>query len=153
MIVRTAFVLLFALAVASPASASERHPTLSELEHEVMCPTCKTLLALSNAPVADRMRAHIRRAIARGETKSEIERQLVNEFGEAVLAVPPRRGFGLLAWALPIVGLLGASLAVGIMAWRWRAAQMAPGEGAVPDYRVDRALERRLDDELARFDA
>lgn len=69
MSLRFATILLLALMLmlAAPALASERHPTLAELEHEVMCPTCHTLLELSQAPVAQRMRAFIRRRIAAGD--------------------------------------------------------------------------------------
>ena len=81
-----------ALILAAPASASEERPTLAELETEVICPTCHTTLDQSSAPVAQRMRAFIRSRIAAGDTKSEIKNRLVVQFGEQVLASPPRRG-------------------------------------------------------------
>src|SRR5712691_7117610 len=43
------------LAAAVPASRSERHPTLIELEGEVICPTCHTTLDQSDAPAARRI--------------------------------------------------------------------------------------------------
>jgi len=156
MSVRVAIVLLVALVFVTPAAASERRPTLPELEHEVMCPTCKTLLELSQAPVADRMRVFIRGRIAAGDSKSEIKARLVAEFGEAVLAAPRTRGFGLLAWLLPFVALFGAGTAIGLVARRWTRAGQAD---VVPAGRwrnrragLDPALERRLDEELSRFD-
>ena len=154
--VRLLTVLLLVLVVVPTALASDRHPTLPELEHEVMCPTCKTLLELSHAPVAERMRAFIRARIARGETKDEIMGQLVGVFGVGVLAAPPAHGFGLLAWLLPILGLLGAVAVVGLVARRW--ARPPPGDAAAAPaatngrFRLDAALERTLDDELARYD-
>ena len=57
--------LAVALGAAVPALASDAHPTLAELESEVYCPTCKSLLSLSNAPIAQRMRQFIRSEIAR----------------------------------------------------------------------------------------
>jgi cytochrome c-type biogenesis protein CcmH/NrfF len=156
MSVRVAIVLLVALVLVAPAPASERRPTLPELEHEVMCPTCKTLLELSQAPVAERMRAFIRGRIAAGDSKSEIKARLVAEFGEPVLAAPRTRGFGLLAWVLPFVGLLGTGAAIGLVAWRWtragQAAAVPAGASRNGRVRLDPALERRLDKELARFD-
>jgi len=149
---RAILVALVALALAAPALASERQPTPGEIEHEVMCPTCKTLLELSHAPVAERMRSFIRARIAAGDTKSEIETKLVAEFGEAVLAAPPRRGFGLLAWLLPLAGILAAASAIALIARRWRegAGDQPP---LVPEgVSLDPALERRLDEELARYD-
>ena len=138
--------LLLALAVAAPVAASEEKPTLAELEREVICPTCHTTLELSDAPVADRMRAFIRERIAVGDTKTEIKAKLVESFGEGVLAAPPREGFNWLAWILPLAGAAAAVVVVGLAARRW--VRKTPEE-----HPLDPELERRLDDELARFDA
>jgi cytochrome c-type biogenesis protein CcmH len=151
---RLTFVFVLLLAAAAPAAASEQHPTLAELERELICPTCKTTLQMSNAPVADRMRAFIRQRIAAGDTKSEIKDKLVAQFGEGVLAAPPARGFNLLAWLVPIAGGLIAVVAVGILARRWSRSRAEPAGGPSADGRppLDPAVERRLDDELARFE-
>ncbi len=149
--------LLAALVAAAPVAASEEHPTLAELEQELICPTCHSLLALSDAPVADRMRTFIRARIAAGDTKSEIKDQLVAQFGESVLAAPPKSGFNLLAWALP---LAAAAVAVALLALalrRWSRKRVAeeppPGEPSANGRAgLDPDLERRLDEELARFD-
>ena len=143
------------LAVAAPAAA-QQPATLADLEDEVICPTCNTTLELSSSPVADRMRAFIRGRIAAGDSKEEIKEQLVAEFGEGVLAAPPREGFNLLAWLLPVAGALGAALALAFAARRWRQGATAPvaadphANGRAP---LDPTLERRVDDELARFEA
>jgi cytochrome c-type biogenesis protein CcmH len=145
---------LLLLLVASPATASERHPTLAELEHEVMCPTCHQLLELSHAPVADRIRVFIQTRIDAGDTKGEIKRQLVSEFGEGVLAAPPTRGFGLLAWLLPLLGLAGTGAVIAILAWRWTRPILEPAKSVHTDSgsELDPNLARRLDEELALFD-
>jgi cytochrome c-type biogenesis protein CcmH len=142
--------LAAALAGGAPALGSEQHPTLAELEGEVVCPTCHTTLDMSTSAVANRIRVFIRERIAAGDTKSEIKSKLVAQFGPAVLAEPPKRGFDLLAWVLPIGGLLVGAAAVGWAAWRWspRVRERAP---AGPP--LDPELERRLDEELERFDA
>ena len=149
--------LLAALVAAAPLAASEEHPTLAELEQELICPTCHSLLALSDAPVADRMRAFIRARIAAGDTKSEIKDQLVAQFGESVLAAPPKSGFNLLAWALPLaaVAVAVALLALALRRWsRKRVAEEPPSGEPSANGRpgLDPDLERRLDEELARFD-
>ena len=102
------------LALVSPASASEERPTLSELEAEVMCPTCHTVLEASDAPVAERMRVFIRSRIAAGDSKSEIKDRLVAQFGEGVLASPRRRGLGLVAWLAPAAALLVGGLVLAL---------------------------------------
>jgi cytochrome c-type biogenesis protein CcmH len=150
----TALVLL--LVTAGTAAASEQHPTLAELEKEVICPTCHTTLELSTSPIADRLRSYIRARIAAGDTKSEIKSKLVDQFGESVLAAPPKRGFNLLAWLLPFGGLAVAGAALAVLARRWSRAREEPasadpsGNGRGP---LDPELERRVDGELARFDA
>jgi len=146
---KTIALFLVALAFAATAGASETQPTLAELEAEIICPTCQTTLDQSDAPIARRMKTFIAARIAAGDTKSEIKGQLVDQFGEAVLAAPPREGFNLLVWVLPPAGLVGGALVLGLLAWRWsRSGEPVAG----PDPSEDPEIERRLDAELARFE-
>jgi cytochrome c-type biogenesis protein CcmH len=149
--------LALALGLAGAAGASEQYPTLAELEREVICPTCHTTLELSDAPVADRMRAFIQRRIDAGDTKTEIKDALVAQFGEGVLAAPPKEGFNLLAWLLPLGAAAVAVVALGLAARRWARTRADPGPapprpGANGRSSLEPELERRVDEELARFD-
>jgi cytochrome c-type biogenesis protein CcmH len=112
-------VKLVLVALAAMFLASEAHPTQAELEAELVCPTCKTTLDQSDAPVAQQMKRYVARRIAAGDTKSEIKDDLVAQFGKGVLAAPEREGFDLLAWVLPLVGLAGGGIAVSLLLWRW----------------------------------
>ncbi|MDX6407575.1 MAG: cytochrome c-type biosis protein CcmH [Gaiellaceae bacterium] len=141
-------IIFLALLLVPAARASERHPTLAELEGEVMCPVCETTLDQSSSPAAQQIKRVIRSRIAAGDTKTQIKDGLVAEYGDAILAAPPRKGFGLLAWWLPVVGILAAAVAVGIGARRW-ARSREPAFAGPP---LDPVLERRLDDELRRFE-
>jgi cytochrome c-type biogenesis protein CcmH len=143
-----------ALVFAAPAFASEERPTPAELESELVCPVCESTLDTSNAPVAIRMKEIIRERIAQGRTKSEIKAELVAQFGTGVLATPPKEGLDLLAWVLPLVGLVVGAAAVGVLAWRWsrRRDDDGDGEAASAGPELDAELERRLDRELARFE-
>ena len=144
-------VCLLALALAGVAAASEERPTSAELESELVCPVCDSTLDTSNAEIARIMKVRIRERIAAGATKSQIKAEFVEQFGERVLATPPRRGFDLLAWLLPVVGGGLAVLAVGAAAWRWsRPAAVSPDAPLDPP--LDPELERQLDDELDRYE-
>jgi cytochrome c-type biogenesis protein CcmH len=147
-VTRLALLCVLALLVAPAAHASERQPTLPELEGEVMCPICGTTLDQSNAPAALQIKRVIQSRIAAGDTKSEIKERLVAEYGEAILAAPRREGFGLLAWWLPLAGIVLAAAIIGLGAWRWTRGREREPDGP----RLDPALERRLDDELARWE-
>ena len=157
---RLALVIVAAVALWAPGAAwaSEEQPTLAEVERELYCPTCDGPLPLSDAPVADRIRAFIRTRIDAGDTKSEIKEKLVESFGVGVLAAPPKRGFNLLAWVLPLAAGFVAVVGLGFAARRWsrrRAEEDAPLEpdASANGRPLDPDLERRVDEELARFDA
>jgi cytochrome c-type biogenesis protein CcmH len=147
---------LAALLLAAPAAASESHPTQGELESELMCPICagETLAQSETAP-AQRIKAYIASRIADGATKSQIKDELVTQWGQRILAAPPRHGFNLLAWVLPLVGLVGGAGILGILAWRWtrvREPEPEPQQWALNGHPLGPEEERRLDEELARFD-
>ena len=151
-----AAVALLVLAAATPALASEKHPTQSELEAELVCPQCKEPLDESNSPIAQQMKAYIRKHIAMGWTKSRIVDSLVgppNNLGSSVLGVPQKHGFDLLAWVLPLAGIAVGAILLGGGAWAWSRnrprSDLAVAEGAP----LDPALERRVDEELARYEA
>jgi cytochrome c-type biogenesis protein CcmH len=125
-------------------------PTAAELESELVCPVCEATLDTSNAPVALRMKAFIRERIAAGDTKSEIKAQLVEQFGPAVLAVPPRKGFDWIAWLLPLGLLAAGAVVVGALAWRWSRSR---GDDDVREAdALDPELEARVDAELAKYE-
>lgn len=147
---------LAALLLAAPAAASESHPTQGELESELMCPICAgETLAQSDTAPAQRIKAYIASRIADGATKSQIKDELVTQWGQRILAAPPRHGFNLLAWVLPLVGLVGGAGILGILAWRWtrvREPEPEPQQWALNGHPLGPDEERRLDEELARFD-
>jgi cytochrome c-type biogenesis protein CcmH/NrfF len=136
-----------ALAAASSALAAGP-PSAADLEAELVCPVCETTLDQSDAPVAQRMKAFIRERIAVGDTEGEIKDALVAEFGQGVLATPPKSGFGLLAWLIPLGALVAGALTVGLLVYGW--SRRRPPPQAEPP--LDPELDRRVDEELARFE-
>jgi cytochrome c-type biogenesis protein CcmH len=65
------------------------------------------------------MKAFVRERIAAGDTKSEIKDRLVAQFGKGVLAAPETEGFDLLAWVLPVAGLIAGGAVLSFLLWRW----------------------------------
>jgi cytochrome c-type biogenesis protein CcmH len=146
--------LTFALPAATATAATAR-ASLTNIEQDLMCVVCKTPLAASQAPEADAERALIAKLINEGQTKAQIERQMVFQYGQSVLALPPASGFNLTVYVLPpALVLIGAALLVYTLPkWRRRsrAAAAADAEQPAPGAALEPSDSRRLDEELARF--
>jgi cytochrome c-type biogenesis protein CcmH len=132
---------------ALPAKSEKPRVTLADLEGEVMCPVCNTTLDQSSSPAARQIKNFISGRIEAGDSKDQIKDRLVADYGPQILAVPPKKGFDLLAWLLPIVGVLGGALVLAGLAWRWSRR-----DPPTPSGPLDPALERRIDQEIAAFD-
>jgi cytochrome c-type biogenesis protein CcmH/NrfF len=142
-----------ALAPAAPAATQPR-ASLTDIENDVMCTSCRESLAVAQSPQADSERAYIRGLIAQGLTKHQIEQNLVSQYGEAVLGKPPASGFNLSVYILPPAILIAgvAILAVTLPRWRRRTRAAGTGEAqAASAPPLDPADAARLDEDLAQF--
>ena len=154
MILRLGALVTLALAFAGPAAAACAQPrtSLAYLEGQVMCPTCHTTLDQSDSAAARQIEGFIRQKIAACWTAQRIESALVANYGRGILAAPSHKGFDLLAWWLPIAGVLGGALVLAVGVWRW-SRRREPEEPEPPEGSgLDEETEQRLDDLLARFD-
>jgi cytochrome c-type biogenesis protein CcmH len=144
---------LLALAVLAPAAAAQQQApqaSLPDIEDEVMCPICGTLLELSFSPQAERERDFIRRLIARGETKAQIKSALVDQYGEDVLATPSDSGFDLTAWIVPGLGLIALASVLAVAFLRRRRGPPAAGRPDDPPLSAEDAA--RLDRDLSTYE-
>lgn len=128
--------------------------TVNDVEDEVMCPVCGTLLELADSPQARREKVLVARLVAEGKSKAEVKDALVAQYGEEVLAQPDPSGFDLSAYLVPIVAILVAAIAVAYSVMRWRGGGdrggHAAGEGAAQPPRGEDA--ERLEADLSRYD-
>jgi cytochrome c-type biogenesis protein CcmH len=141
-------------AVAGPAAlAAEPSASQTQIEAEVMCPVCGTLLQLAESPQAQREKAFVRRLIREGRTEQQVKDALVAEYGEAVLALPKGKGFNLSAYLVPAIGFAIALVALGFGVARWRRAGDRRDEGSPPRPQGPSPEDsERLDADLARYD-
>ena len=135
----------------SAAAAAHSRASLTEIENDVMCVACHESLAVAQSPEAYSERNYIRTLILQGETRQQIENNLVVQYGPSVLALPPAHGFNLLVYIVPpLVLLLGiVTLVLTIPRWRERARRSAAAPRADPPA-LDPSDARRLDEDLAR---
>jgi cytochrome c-type biogenesis protein CcmH len=151
--------LTLALApLAAPAAAAPRPGlTVTGMEQDFMCVVCREALDVAQAPEADSERTEIGRLIGLGDTRAQIDRAMVAQFGSAVLALPKAQGFNVVLYVLPPVLVAAglAALAVLLPRWRRRARAGSGGEEAeaAPAGPAPGSAEaRRLEEELARYD-
>lgn len=141
------------LAIAAPAIASPvRQTTAHDIEDEVMCPICGTLLELSDSPQAKREKVYVAKLIAAGKTKAEIKDALVGQYGRSVLALPKASGFDLSAYLVPILAIAIAVVVLAFSVSRWRrdGRRSSPAQGAAPGPQGEDA--ERLEADLGRYD-
>jgi cytochrome c-type biogenesis protein CcmH len=144
---------LVALLAAPAAIAATPRASLTDVENDVMCVVCRESLAVAQSPQAEEERNVIRGLIAQGLDKQQIERQLVAQYGLAVLGKPPARGFNLTVYVLPAAIVVGGLILLGLLLPRWRRAAAARARAprlSVPALSAGDA--QRLDEDLSRFD-
>ena len=147
---RVAAVVAAALVFAAPAAACA-HPrtSLTYLEGQVMCPTCHTTLDQSDSQAAHQIEVFISKRVAACWTAPQIESALVANYGQGILAAPSHKGFDLLAWWLPIAGVLGGALVLAFGVWRWSRGRSGEEDEAAA---LDPDEERRIDELLAHLE-
>ena len=109
--------LIAAALVASACASGETIPLVERraqaLNRTIMCPVCPgESIDQSQNPLALQMRGIVDDRLAAGWTEQQILEFFVERYGPSVLLEPPRRGFDLLAWLLPPVGVAGAAVAL-----------------------------------------
>ena len=116
-----------------------------------MCIECHEALNVAQSQESFSERAYLRSLVAQGLTASQIRAQMINAYGDAMLATPPADGFNLTIYILPpaIVLIGAAGLAFALPRWR-RRSRVEAGESrnTTPALSPDDA--RRLDEDLAR---
>lgn len=149
--------LSLAVAIATTAGAAAGAAATAKTSYldvidDVMCVVCHEPLNVAQSPEAFQEREYIRQLIAQGKTRKEIENDLVQQYGPAVLARPPANGVNLLVYIIPpVVVILGiVIIAIFIPRWRRRARE-ADASAAAATATLDAADAKRLNEDLGRF--
>ena len=139
---------LFAQDEATSITADE----VNIVARDLWCPLCGGRLRLDSCELkaCAQMREVIEIKLAEGEDAESIRDYFLEQYGPQVLGEPPQQGFNWLAWILPVVAVAGG----GVFLWL-RLQQMSrplrPTAARIAGPEVD-GRERRLDEELARYD-
>lgn len=149
---KPAFFLAIAMALLPTSASASSQTRIADVEDEVMCPICGTLLELSESPQAQRERAFIARLIAAGRTKQQIKDALVAEYGPRVLAQPRASGFDLTAYLVPAIAFLVAAVALAVGVARWRRNAPPAGSQTPAATGPEGEAAKRLEADISRYD-
>ena len=114
----------------------------------VMSPYCPgRTIANCPSPEAAELQTAIRRELRSGKAPEEVKEELYATFGDEIRSAPRASGFGLLAWAIPGLALLGGGL--GLAAWLRRTRLPQPADASSVPAEIDPVLQARLEKELS----
>ncbi len=130
--------------------------TVGDISKQLIC-QCGCSMVLSNCThsecmVRDTMTALIEQKLAQGQSEEEIIQFFVAQYGEQVLAAPPKRGFNLVAWVLPFAAILGGGgvIYIALRVWVRRGRQSQTSALAEAE-EGDEEYQRQLEQELEEF--
>ncbi len=126
---------------------------VSDVASQLKCPVCSNeSVDSSSASISEQMRQVIRQQLQSGKSEQEVLRYFEQAYGSSILLTPPRQGFTLLAWWVPVAILLIGIVLLGFLARGWRKPTANATEA---DLMVDAELEpyrAQLEQELANDD-
>jgi cytochrome c-type biogenesis protein CcmH len=140
---------------ASPAVAAAQvreQATVQQMYGDLMCVLCHESLAVAQSAESFQERSLVREFVAQGLTVKQIENRMVAQYGEGVLAQPPKHGFGLLVYIIPPVVVLAGILLLFYTVPRWRRKSAAARDAATradTEPAISEQESKRLDEELA----
>jgi cytochrome c-type biogenesis protein CcmH len=116
--------LLLSALVVSGALAQGSPPTDDEVNavaKQLYCPVCENIpLDVCPTQACVQWRDVIREKLAEGWSETEIKSYFVTQYGDRVLAEPPRRGLNWLVYIVPPAAILAGAYILyrGMQAWR-----------------------------------
>jgi cytochrome c-type biogenesis protein CcmH len=147
-------VLLIVLLAASPVKADSA--TVSDISKQLIC-QCGCTLVLNSCTHAEcgvgvPMTALINEKLAQGQSGPQIIQSFVDQYGEQVLASPPKKGFNLVVWILPFAAILtgGGVVYIVLKKWVWQGRQ-PPSISGAEEENEDEEYQEQLEKELEEF--
>lgn len=117
-------VLLLISLIPGSASAQGSDPTdddVNAVAKQLYCPVCENIpLDACGTQACEQWRGIIRDRLAEGWTEDQIKDYFVAQYGDRVLAEPPRQGFNWIVYIVPMVIFVGGGYLFyrGIKMWR-----------------------------------
>ena len=120
---------------------------------QLYCPVCENIpLDVCGTQACAQWRELIREKLAQGWDENEIKEYFVLQYGDRVLAEPPRSGLNWLIYILPPIAFLAGIFILfrGIKSWR-NIPDSESGESGLEENEIDEYISR-IEDELRKSD-
>ncbi len=94
--------------------------SVNDVARDLICTCgCGKVLDVCEMESARQMRAQIKEMIDQGQDRDQIINYFVGQYGEKILATPPKRGFNLTAWITPFVVIAVGAGIVYLLTTKW----------------------------------
>jgi cytochrome c-type biogenesis protein CcmH len=121
--------------------AADNSARYNYLGHQLICACgCNQILLECNhlgCTVSTQEEAELRAALDRGDSDNLILQNFVQKYGPTVLAAPTESGFNLVAWIMPGLVFLLATLGAALLIRKWKLHTVPMPEAPSADTRVD----------------
>src|ERR1700737_4594949 len=123
-----------------------------DVASQLKCPVCQgESVADSPSTMSQQIRGVIRQQLQQGQSEQQIIQYFVSRYGNNILWSPPKQGFTILAWIIPIAILLSGALVLVLVLRGWLAIGRPARRG---ESNADTIVDEQLDsDELRQFQA
>ena len=141
----------------SPVTAADNDAAIQAIEKHLHCTcgcnldvyTCRT--TDFTCTVSPALHRQVVALAEHGKTGQQILDEFVRQHGVAILMAPPKRGFNLAGYFLPLLLIGGATVALTIVLRRWSRAASRPPAAPVPPVAATPEELERLGHELDRL--
>ncbi len=150
-----AVAVLLLLVVSIPTLAQDvvSDDEVNAIAKEVYCPVCEnTPLDVCETKACADWRELIRDKLGQGETREEIFAYFSNQYGDRVLASPPREGFNLILWIGPFIALVFGTVLFGRYLSNLKSVAEQTNQASVTTDSATDAPEPSDDDYVARIE-
>lgn len=102
--------LIFAICPVAAQGPTPEPAQVMAVAEKLYCPLCEGVkLSDCELQLCEQMRGVIADKLAAGESEEQIIGYFVEQYGDRVLGAPPKQGFNLLVWVVPLIVLVAGS--------------------------------------------
>lgn len=120
-------ILILSALIPGSAMAQGSYPTdddVNAVAKQLYCPVCENIpLDACGTTACEQWRGIIRDRLSEGWTEDQIKTYFVDQYGDRVLAEPPRSGFNWLVYIVPLLIFVGGFVLLIGAFQRWRKAE------------------------------